>query len=77
MPTYTCTHAHTEEEGGREGERERERVITSCSLLSLFFWLVTGHQQLVVDVSFSPDARLIASASFDKSVKLWEAKTGK
>ncbi len=36
-----------------------------------------GHQQLVVQVCFSPDARLIASASFDKSVKLWEAKTGK
>ena len=39
--------------------------------------LTPGHQQLVIDVRFSPDGRLIASASFDKSVKLWEGKTGK
>ena len=37
---------------------------------------MTGHQQLVNDVKFSPDARLIASASFDKSVRLWNGKTG-
>ncbi|XP_065892501.1 notchless protein homolog 1-like isoform X1 [Dysidea avara] len=36
-----------------------------------------GHQQLINQVSFSPDARLIASASFDKSVKLWDGRTGK
>merc|ERR1711971_958573 len=38
---------------------------------------MTDHQQLVNDVKFSPDARLIASASFDKSVRLWNGKTGK
>lgn len=37
---------------------------------------MTGHQQLVNDVKFSPDARLIASASFDKSLRLWDGKTG-
>ena len=30
----------------------------------------------IVDVKFSPDARLIASASFDRKVKLWHGKTG-
>lgn len=37
---------------------------------------MTGHQQLVNDVKFSPDTRIIASASFDKSIKLWDGSTG-
>ena len=36
-----------------------------------------GHQQLINDVKFSPNTRFIASASFDKSVKLWDGKTGR
>ena len=38
---------------------------------------MTGHQQLINEVKFSPDTRLLASASFDKSIKLWDGKTGK
>lgn len=38
---------------------------------------MTGHQQLINHVAFSPDGRLLASASFDKSIKLWCGKTGK
>ncbi|KAJ1849224.1 ribosome assembly [Coemansia sp. RSA 2708] len=38
---------------------------------------MTGHQKVVNHVSFSPDGRLIASASFDNSVKLWDGLTGK
>lgn len=37
------------------------------------FWLIPFAAQ----VCFSPDARFIASASFDKSVKLWDGRTGK
>ncbi|KAJ0266258.1 WD40 repeat-containing protein [Hirschfeldia incana] len=37
---------------------------------------LTGHQQLVNHVSFSPNGQWIASASFDKSVKLWDGVTG-
>lgn len=37
---------------------------------------MTGHQQLINCVQFSPDTRIVASASFDKSIKLWDGKTG-
>ncbi|GFS63013.1 notchless protein homolog 1 [Nephila pilipes] len=38
---------------------------------------MTGHHNLINDVKFSPDRRIIASASFDKSIKLWNGRTGK
>lgn len=38
---------------------------------------MTGHQALINEVLFSPDGRTIASASFDKSIKLWDGNTGK
>ena len=35
-----------------------------------------GHTSRVVAVAFSPDGLRIASASFDRTVKLWELETG-
>jgi len=64
----------------------RERLVSGSDDFTLFLWYpetdkkcvarMTGHQQLVNDVKFSPDSRWIASASFDKSIKLWDGKTG-
>ncbi|KAF7297744.1 WD repeat protein [Mycena kentingensis (nom. inval.)] len=38
---------------------------------------LVGHSLQVSHVSFSPDGRHAASASFDSSVRLWEGRTGK
>lgn len=64
-----------------------ERLVSGSDDFTLFLWKpetdkkqvarMTGHQQLVNDVKFSPDSRLICSASFDKSIKVWDGKTGK
>lgn len=49
----------------------------SASCISIYIPArMTGHQQLINDVKFSPNGRVIASASFDKSIKLWESSTG-
>ncbi|MGD0069041.1 MAG: pentapeptide repeat-containing protein [Streptosporangiaceae bacterium] len=38
--------------------------------------LLTGHEDEVNDVAFSPDGSLIATASSDNTARIWEAATG-
>eukprot|EP00092_Neocalanus_flemingeri_P024068 GFUD01026108.1.p1 GENE.GFUD01026108.1~~GFUD01026108.1.p1 ORF type:complete len:493 (+),score=112.93 GFUD01026108.1:94-1572(+) len=64
-----------------------EILVSGSDDFTMFLWKpgtektsfarLTGHQQLVNDVKFSPCGRLIASASFDKSLRLWCGKTGR
>ncbi|RHY31705.1 hypothetical protein DYB32_003235, partial [Aphanomyces invadans] len=64
-----------------------ERLVSGSDDFTLFLWepaeskkpieRLTGHQQPVNDLSFSPDGRYFASASFDKKVKIWSGKDGK
>src|SRR5262249_2950422 len=35
-----------------------------------------GHERAVYDICFSPDGRLLASASSDTTAKIWDADTG-
>ena len=38
---------------------------------------LTGHAGIIGSLAFSPDSRILASASTDGSVRLWEVLTGK
>ncbi|MCB8777869.1 hypothetical protein LJE17_10105 [Planktothrix agardhii 1031] len=40
-------------------------------------YTLRGHTDWVWDVSFSPDSKRLASASGDKTVKLWDVSAGK
>ncbi|KAF9593285.1 hypothetical protein IFM89_021041 [Coptis chinensis] len=51
--------------------------MTADILLTPQITVIDVHVQLVNHVYFSPDGQWIASASFDKSVKLWSGVTGK
>eukprot|EP00252_Welwitschia_mirabilis_P020841 TRINITY_DN5197_c0_g1_i1.p1 TRINITY_DN5197_c0_g1~~TRINITY_DN5197_c0_g1_i1.p1 ORF type:complete len:487 (-),score=77.80 TRINITY_DN5197_c0_g1_i1:394-1854(-) len=64
-----------------------ERLVSGSDDFTMILWepeinkhpkaRLTGHQQLVNHVYFSPDGQWVASGSFDKSVKLWNGITGK
>ena len=38
---------------------------------------LSGHQNVILSVSFSPDGKTLASGSDDKTIKLWDLATGK
>ena len=69
-----------------KGGGEPERLISGSDDFTLLLWnpvdnkrpikRLTGHQQAVNHLAFSPDARFFASASFDKKVKIWNGRSG-
>lgn len=65
---------------------KQERLASCSDDFTLFLWTpstsssstsrMTGHQQLITQVLFSPSGHFLASASNDKSIKLWDGFTG-
>lgn len=41
------------------------------------FRILRGHSDRIFSVTFSPDAKILASASADRTIKLWHPHTGK
>src|SRR5438093_13584353 len=36
-----------------------------------------GHTSLVISLAYCPDSKTLASGSVDKTIRLWDVKTGK
>jgi len=66
--------------------KDHERLVTGSDDFTLYLWnpytskkpvqRMTGHQNLINSVAFSPDGHFLISGSFDKSIKLWDGHTG-
>ncbi len=48
-----------------------------CQQLGICTHTLTGHQQPVSAIAFSPDGQQLVSSSFDKTIKLWDTNSGK
>jgi len=69
-----------------KGSGEPERLVSGSDDFTILVWnpienkrpikRLTGHQQAINHIAFSPDSRFFASASFDKKVKVWNGRSG-
>jgi WD40 repeat protein len=50
------------------------RTLARCARLAATY--LQGHTHAVFSVAWSPDGRQLASGSFDRSIRVWDATTG-
>ncbi|MFN7384702.1 MAG: protein kinase domain-containing protein [Dolichospermum sp.] len=51
--------------------------VNSNQFIENLLQTLTGHSHSVISVAYSPDGQTLASGSSDKTIKLWNVKTGK
>ncbi|MGP1474593.1 MAG: WD40 repeat domain-containing protein [Treponema sp.] len=73
LTAFAFSAAHTQPENRRIEARAKQSA-ESASALEIVF--SAGTPSSVNAVSYSPDGKYIASGSYDKTVKIWDAATG-
>ncbi|WP_228036643.1 WD40 domain-containing protein [Dolichospermum flos-aquae] len=58
-------------------ESTSQTQVNSNKFIGNLLQTLTGHSSLVYSVAYSPDGQTLASASWDKTIKLWNVNTGK
>jgi WD40 repeat protein len=65
---------------------DRGSIYSGDSTSFIYFWnpengkklnKLVGHKEEILSLSFSPNGKMLASASWDESVKIWNTKSGK